>query len=505
MKIKLLTLLLIGCLAAPVWADDKQDKSDAKQKSSVLAITGGDIHTVTNGVIRQGTVLVKDGKIAEVGSDVSIPEGAQVIDATGKIVSPGFVAISMSGLGVSSNPSGSNKLSDSLDPFDQNLKYALGVGITSGCVEMSTDGGRGRRRSPGEPEDIFPGLEQPIESRLTEEMLDYGDPNTALCPCCGLPVLPTEPITPQAPSTAKPRTITVIKMAYGNLDAMLGKEDVFYNPAPGALNGPLNRHNWRIELEKAKKAIAEEQQKAKQAANQKPAESKPSSEKSGDAAKKPATNARSGGGANKDKADEDVVKLLKGETTMRVRADSYDEISDLTDLALEYGYGLVIEGGTEAWALADKLSIAGVEVIYTPRSRREPVEGREDNSGSHFESPRIFEDKGIPFATKSLSSSISMGGLAGRDLTSLPLEAAFAVRGGASEKTALESITIAPAKMMGMEDRIGSIEVGKDADLLILNGEPLDYKTYVEQAIVQGKVAYQRDEDRVYPVYEREQ
>ena len=94
-------------------------------------------------------------------------------------------------------------------------------------------------------------------------------------------------------------------------------------------------------------------------------------------------------------------------------------------------------------------------------------------------------------------------GLAGRDLTSLPLEAAFAVRGGASEKTALASITLTPAKMLGMDDRIGSIEAGKDADILILSGSPLDYRTYVEQAIVNGHLCYDRAADRVYPVFER--
>lgn len=57
--------------------------------------------------------------------------------------------------------------------------------------------------------------------------------------------------------------------------------------------------------------------------------------------------------------------------------------------------------------------------------------------------------------------------------------------------------------MLGLQDRIGSIEKGKDADLLILNGGPLDYRTYVETAIVAGEVCYKRDQDRVYPVYDR--
>ena len=98
-----------------------------------------------------------------------------------------------------------------------------------------------------------------------------------------------------------------------------------------------------------------------------------------------------------------------------------------------------------------------------------------------------------------LSASVSLDGIPGRDLTSLALEAAFAVRGGCSEQTALAGLTIVPAKLLGLADRLGSIEEGKDADLLILDGQPLDYRTYVEKAVVGGKVYYDRARDRIYP------
>src|SRR6185436_9100079 len=119
-----------------------------------------------------------------------------------------------------------------------------------------------------------------------------------------------------------------------------------------------------------------------------------------------------------------------------------------------------------------------------------------NTTGSSIESSGIFERTGVRFAITALSNSVSLNGLAGRDLTSLPLEAAFAVRGGCSESTALAALTMVPAKLLGLADRCGSIEEGKDADLLILNGPPLDYRTYVETALVSGNVSYERAKDR---------
>ena len=511
----LFTLALLALTCLPLHAQDKsedKDKDEKKDKPEIVAIVGGNIHTVSGPVVRKGTILVEDGKIKEIGQSVEVPEDATVIDAAGKTVTPGFVAINMRGVGVGRTPSGREKLGDGLNPFDRNLKYALGVGITSGCIELSAGGGgRGRRRAEGAPREIYPGLEEPIEEFVTEAMMDYGDLDTALCPCCGLPVLPTEPITATPPAAPRPRKMAALKMSFGNLDSMLMSEDVFYSVSPGALNGALARHNFRKNLKIAREAIEAEKKAAsakKTISSRTSSRSRTTSSSKTPATKKPGTTTKSKTAKTptrrKPKANPTLVKLLKGEVAMLVRANTVDEINDMVDLSMEQGYDLVIQGGIEAWVLADKLAAAGVGVIYTPRSRRNARKGRENETGSFVESPGIFQEKGIPFALATLSNSISMNGLAGRDLTSLPLEAAFAVRGGADERMALKAMTITPARMLGLDDRIGSLEEGKDADILILNGSPLDYRTYVEQAIVAGKVAYDRHEDKVYPLHDHQ-
>ncbi len=112
-----------------------------------MAISGGDIITVTRERIRKGTIIIEDGKIVGLGQNLEIPDGAERIDATGKTITPGFVSISMTGVGTAGGQS-SGKLADQLNPFDRNIQLALGVGITSGCVQVPRGGGFGRRRAP---------------------------------------------------------------------------------------------------------------------------------------------------------------------------------------------------------------------------------------------------------------------------------------------------------------------------------------------------------------------
>src|SRR5206468_9918926 len=92
--------LLFVFFAPCIAADDAKEKAVPNKKDKVIAIVGGDVYTITREVIRGGTVLVKDGKILRVGQDLAIPEGATVLDAKGKYVTPGFVALSMSGVGL---------------------------------------------------------------------------------------------------------------------------------------------------------------------------------------------------------------------------------------------------------------------------------------------------------------------------------------------------------------------------------------------------------------------
>jgi len=167
---------------------------------------------------------------------------------------------------------------------------------------------------------------------------------------------------------------------------------------------------------------------------------------------------------------------------------------DICELAVNYGFKPVITGGLEAWIVAGRLSQAGAQVVFTPRQKVHKDTTVNRLNGYSPETAKIMYDHGVNFAILPSNSSIAvLYGDAGRDLAFLPLEAAFAVRGGLSKKAAVESITINAARLLGVDKRIGSIEMGKDADLIVVDGDLLHYNTMVQWAIVNGRLVYDKE------------
>lgn len=193
--------------------------------------------------------------------------------------------------------------------------------------------------------------------------------------------------------------------------------------------------------------------------------------------------------------DTTSLAILRGEKTAKFNASDRSDLLGIARFCQEFDIQPVIEGAGEGWTVADELGRAGARIIINPRYRRWKDENLVRDGGSSIENAAKLHAAGCQIAILPGSRGISLGGIVGRDIMHLTIEAGFAVRGGLSETAAIEAITIVPARMMGVGHRVGSLEVGKDADIIVTDGDLLHYQTFVQWAFVDGKLVYDKEEE----------
>lgn len=193
--------------------------------------------------------------------------------------------------------------------------------------------------------------------------------------------------------------------------------------------------------------------------------------------------------------DNTVLSVLKGETLARFSSNERDDLLGIAHLAQEFGFRPVIEGCQEGWTIADELGRAGAMAILTPRDRRAKEEQLAREGGTSIQNAAILHRAGVPVAVVPAQEGVDLGGIVGRDIMHLTIEADFAVRGGLPEDAALAAITIVPARMLGVSHRVGTLEVGKDCDLVVTDGDILHYNTFVQWAVVDGRIAYDKEKE----------
>jgi imidazolonepropionase-like amidohydrolase len=387
---------------------------------SAVAIVGGLVVPITGEPIDGGTVLIVDGKIAAVGRDVSVPDGAQVIDAAGGWVLPGFVE-AHGHVGVHEEGEGwagqdSNELTepvtahvralDAINPADIGFRDAISGGVLAVNVN--------------------PGSGNPIGGQ------------TAALKTWGRTV---DEMLLKAPAGMKSALGENPKRVYSQQkktpSTRLGTAAVIR----GALVDAAN-YLRRIEAE----------------------QDKPEDER------KP---------IDRDLKLEALGKVLRREIPWRQHCHRADDIATGLRIADEFGYRLVIDHGTEAHLLADILAARNIPVIIGPLlTSRSKVELRNRSLAN----PGKLAAAGVTIAITTDHPVVPIHFLA--------YQAGLAVKHGLDRDTALQALTINPARIVGIDDRLGSIEPGKDADLVVWSGDPLDVPSRVERAFVDGVEIY---------------
>ncbi|MFV9511483.1 amidohydrolase [Tepidibacillus sp. LV47] len=179
---------------------------------------------------------------------------------------------------------------------------------------------------------------------------------------------------------------------------------------------------------------------------------------------------------------ETLIKVLKREIPVRAHAHRADDIMTAIRIAEEFQLDLTLEHCTEGHLIADIIAEKGIPAAVGPTmTNRSKIELGE--RGWH--TLVALDQAGVPISIITDHPVIP--------IEYITIAAAVAVREGLSEETAWKALTINPAKHMGIEDRVGSLEAGKDADIVIWSGNPFDYITKVEMTMIDGKIVYQRD------------
>jgi imidazolonepropionase-like amidohydrolase len=422
-----------------------------------LAVKGGRIIPVAGPPIENGVVLIRGGKIEAVGKDVPIPTDAKVIDATGKVVVPGFIeAHSMRGM-------------DQVNETNPNVPFLSVID----AIDPSQDYFEECRRNGVTTVAVVPG-------------------NTTMLGGQG----------------------AVIKTAGTYVDEMVVKRSAGIKISLKPV-GDRNRMGQvaalRKELDAARDSLAEAKKpEAKDAKDTGADEGAGGGGLSADDDTQPRPGRRQGGrrptapatGSDADAAliREALVKLLKGETPAFIYCELAMDVPQALKLVQEYKLKAVLVLAPDCHKAIKQVAAAKLPVVLDPALvvwETDPRTGED----KQVVLPKVYREAGVPV-------TFQVGGFAGGSLFRAPnlpptlgtnylwYQAATAVKYGTPPDEALTALTLRPAQTLGVEKLVGSIEKGKDADLVILTGDPLKLDTWVQTTVIGGKVVYERDQDR---------
>ncbi len=186
---------------------------------------------------------------------------------------------------------------------------------------------------------------------------------------------------------------------------------------------------------------------------------------------------------DRDLRQETMVRILKGELPLLITAQRAIDIMSALRLAKEFDIKIVLDGGAESYLLIDQIKAAKIPVIIHPTMTRS---GPGETENLSMETAATLVKAGIPVALQSGFESYV-------PKTRVALfEAAVAASNGLTFDQALATITIDAAKILGIADRVGSLEVGKDADLALFDGDPFEYTTHCTGVIINGKIVSEK-------------
>jgi imidazolonepropionase-like amidohydrolase len=396
---------------------------------SVVAITNATLVTVTKGTIQNGTIVMRAGKIAAIGSNISIPSGAEVVDGTGKFVSPGIIdchshiaadSINEGGTTVSSMTG----IEDVFDPTDVDVYRDLAGGTTTA--------------------NVLHGSANPIGGKNYVIKLRWGRPHAA--------------------DFAFEGALPGIKFALGENPKRPGG-GAGGRQGTGPARYPATRmgveYVIRDAFNRAKQYQAEWQDYDKRT-------------KGGEKLAPP----------RRDLQLEPLVEILEGKRLVHAHSYRADEILMLLRVADEFGFKIAtLQHVLEGYKVAKEIKAHGAGASTFADwwgYKVEAIDAIPYNAA-------LMTKKGVVVSVNSDDAELARH---------LNTEAAKSVKwGGLTDDEALALVTINPAKQLRIDNRVGSLEAGKDADIVIWNHHPLSSYAITERVYIDGQKYYDRQDD----------
>ena len=393
-----------------------------------VAIRGGTVLPMSGPAIPNGTVVMRGGKIVAVGANVQVPAGAEIVDAAGKYVMPGVIDAA-SHIGMEATD-----LNEPTDPMTP----------------------QNRAWESYNPFGTF-GSGQPAPLR-NKEALSGGVTTMYISP---------------ADAQLLGGQGAVIKTAGAALDAVLVREpaaiDITLGTPPKTAARAQNRDPFTRMAESAmlRQIFVKAQEYQRNKANN-------------------ATLPR-------DLGMEALGRLLRKEIPARIQANNATDIRAALRLAQEFDFDVVIDGAAGAWEFKDELVARKIPVVLGQVSHQyvsnEEIPNKEDYPKPDERLAARLTNAGVPTAMATFSRAFGTLAPAGTGKWLL-IDAAIAAGYGMTDDQVLRAVTLVPAQILGVADRVGSLEVGKDADVIVLDGPPLSVKTWVQRVYVNGELVY---------------
>jgi len=397
------------------------------QAPGTILIQNATILTITHGNIEHGSILIRDGKIAAVGTDLKAPDGATVIDAGGQFVMPGIIDchshIAVDGSVNEGAPAVSSmaRIPDVLNPDDVDIYRDLAGGVTVA--------------------NILHGSANPIGGQTVVIKLRWGKSASEL------------PFEGSMPG---------IKFALGE-----NPKRSNFAPPPGV---PQRYPATRMGVEEViRQAFTEAREYKKQW---------------GDYTQRKAAGEQNLMPPRRNEALEPLVEVMEGKRYVHSHCYRADEILMLLRVAKEFGFKVrTFQHVLEGYKVADEIAASGA-------------------GGSTFSDWWAYKMEAfdaIPYNAALMTDRgvvVSINSDDAEEATHLNQEAAKSMKfGGLSATDALKLVTLNPAIQLGIDNRVGSIDVGKDADLVIYNHDPLSVYAVPQKTLIDGQVYFDRARD----------